>query len=134
MSPVLVRPSWIAGQGNAGDFGSGINGTTDLELGCSTRIRATSLRRRPPGANAKGSKAKSRVSPADRGVGRNQLVAAAGRGEAKTASRNAEGNSARQKALQSLSGGARSQLTGRLFTVLGACGPLLRSNPSLRSF
>jgi hypothetical protein len=66
-SPVLVRPSWIARHCNAGDFGScGSSRAGGSSLNCSTRSRATSLRRRPPDANAKSRIARSRHRRADR--------------------------------------------------------------------
>ena len=66
-SAVLVRPSWIARHGNAGDFGScGSTRAGGSSLNCSTRSRATSLRRVPPDANAKRRIARSRHRRADR--------------------------------------------------------------------
>jgi hypothetical protein len=65
-SPVLVRPSWIARHGNAGDFGAcGSSRAGGSSLNCSTRSHATSLRRVPPDANAKRI-ARSRHRRADR--------------------------------------------------------------------
>ena len=61
-SVVLVRPSWIARRGNVGDLAlRGSSNSGGASISCSTRSRATSLRRRPPDANAKRRMARSRV-------------------------------------------------------------------------
>jgi hypothetical protein len=100
---VLVRPSSFARHGSVDDLGSrGSSRACGSSLNCSTRSRATSLRRRPPEANARSRIARSRVSAkrsvAQVAISRSRtsrvtarlLLRWRGRGEARTANRSAE--------------------------------------------
>jgi hypothetical protein len=128
------------------DFGSrGSSLAGGSSLNCSTRRRATSLRRHPPDANAKGRIARSRLSArrsvAQVAISRSRtsrvtarlLLRWRRRGEARTTKRRAE------RRLGAANGPSIPfqrcgvlQLARCRLTVFGAWGPSERSKPSAR--